>query len=1343
MIRRNPLSAGTNHSEPLYQASFTAMKGVDSSKAVTVPNVVDIAENLNVNSDGSMSLRKPLIIKRAYKAMYGAVEFKATAVHRLYDGKHTLVCYTNANETVHLIDVLNTIDGTSVPVKFVFEQYSNSEGIQIDLPKSGNITEITDVLDLSSSEFVNMSTSTLCSVRVNATNTRLTSIMFDADVLDYEYAKSLPRYAQITKSDGVFTILVKNPEMNTITTDTVRANDFNLTLDNAYSTRDVYNSNYAAIVGIQPYVYCASKDTPSKIDATYTEPSEHEDECVLSTPVRSRSMWDGALPPYNPLMIEPQIMLIQDSPATYYFNNNCGRIRISFNKFTLNGTPTVCSKRPYEVTVSIGWHEVDEDFENFIKYKVDGPGYKGDYVESYIGNRHDKTYIFSYADILGNASDGYYVVCDSAPVIAHLIGFPDGNVDTYSEYRLRTTANTLGTNAGVDTYRYTVWVENYDGDVKGTTSFQITKPTSSNVYSVRGNGVFGITIDTIVTYKSELGEDSDMLTYRDSKEFTLFDTCFKNRDYNYNPDMLGITGGPFCPARHSIFRENYLTLLYRDPEDTGWVIRANGTLQSVVSEATLHSESVKLNVSATFQEHVKSIKTISEGSTSTGNVSMKVSSGQFEYSATTSLKVAPTPTKVPPYATLSFNAAFTRDSGFEDTYYNVSKSDVQLLNVYTADTDLPSNIQFLGVNVESDLVIHALEYPKLYMYNVSEITEKVQYPKFTMGNSLGAIENATVLLKAFTNFISKDNLEYYGVWEYTLDGVNWMPYYNISFKDYVNQDFLGTMRRILFEKQTTSNEGTVDTYYTVGVLINAESSKDNVFLPCYMEGDDGPIKPYEHPPGEDDRIDYVLPNRADVIVLQNLDEENAAIYCITPDVPIGSVQFRYTLCTVKEYTLEGESEGEDPERVPHHPSLKVDRILAQASIVPLIDGTWSFGDMDLGNATVGDKLYYNSHVYSYNHESFKNHVLCSDAGVLITPYSNTIDVNTVSDSVVTTLVPWRNYLIAATNDSVHLINQTSEGAFVKTVCTYVGIPTKYRRTCKAILNGVVFMSGTKFYTLYPSTTSGDESILNLNEISHPINHILDSLDLDDTPYDIFSMSTERKYYTFIPYDTYTYSVVYDYDLKVWYSNKYDGVRFTDYSIDNLNAITMYGVCDGVLTEYYFEKNLKDVYPNFINDWGIESFSSVPHGDFLTIESITPPAEGGFPNPESIHFILDSGQRTDNISLTRKFVESKFLLATLNSKAAANLTVDVYIDGNPYKTRLKGDGIVFKEIPDDVITLGDESTSDGSDVYNAISQAYLRYSGKGKTIRHVIEGKSLYNFKLYEVFYRYRPMPNKQ
>jgi hypothetical protein len=141
------------------------------------------------------------------------------------------------------------------------------------------------------------------------------------------------------------------------------------------------------------------------------------------------------------------------------------------------------------------------------------------------------------------------------------------------------------------------------------------------------------------------------------------------------------------------------------------------------------------------------------------------------------------------------------------------------------------------------------------------------------------------------------------------------------------------------------------------------------------------------------------------------------------------------------------------------------------------------------------------------------------------------------------------------------------------------------------------------------------------------------------------------------------------------------------------------------------------------------------GDVLEKTVVTP-----------IQFYVDSGQKTDNISLTKQFVETKIIASTLEPKDSFKLDVRIDIDGNLFirHVDLNTDGALIRDNPNQVITLGTTSeVSDITDTFNTMRQMFLRYSGKGKTIRHIISGESLYKFKIYELFYRYKILNVKQ
>ena len=1318
MIRRYTSGTGLSHSEPLHQASFTAVRGVDSSKAVTVPNVVNRLENLTVNSDGSVSVRKPLIVKKEYASDINGKRLSANAVIPLYTSGYSAVVYIDGTYTYLSIE-----NGAGECSRIVFYgepvDYSNPFTVRVTtVTDNAFIYDVSDLFDLSTVNYINVSSETILgNLTVNLFNDLVSPWMFNPDVQSEMDATKSPRYLVIKKDDSdTFKVTIKTSEINTLTSGSDLVLDPNLTLDTAYATRDMYDSSYTSIDGIVPYVYCSSDDVPSKVDShnisegAYKETFEHTFES-------KSTYWQSILPPYNPLVIEflsnmNVFSVAMSANDSEYFMRYGGAAKIWLNKFKFSDTHTnslsdvmeVCAAKPSKVHVQVFAHFLNDSYT----LHVDSLGTLETGANIILNYSTDGT--ASSIQIEGDASTGYWVTLTDLPVAQHLLGVH--GTGTLSEHTIYLSDSDNSTDTNNKTVAGTIYCPTYPG-------FRPQYRLHSNTYdskygwTFKGVGLYHIELVVTVEYRVA-GEDANTVRYNSSVMFGL--NTLAGSTYS-----VPGTGGYLrrcLDSSKSLVGANYPALIHSGTS----VFEGNVLYTQNVNSELFADKSALLKLNTTFEERILSKRNDYETKIINNKYPQKtptvtVPRGVFDKKANFNIVLntqAPTP-----YNTLSADVVI-HDSASE--LYRETVSDIKY-NIVAHTTELNSNTY--KVTVPSTLHVSSITYPLLQNYSVRALTERVFYPKFQIASTLGSSLDCTVLLKAFMNLQNPDDLEYYGVWEYSTDGVDWKSWYDLNRLEAFG--FSGVFKTVDLPKYTIeedSNIGnhvsTVEAHSAVGVKFTARSPDDVLY--AFYDGNKAPTKSLND-------VAYIVPMRADVLILQSLQSSDADKFCIAEDIPIDSIQIRFTVVTLpvgtnKEYKVL------DTQFYTPDPGLR-----------------WEFASSLFGNAILGEKLYHRNKIYSYNHDSFGCAVLSSSVKSFITPLSEVIDISSSAKDVVTSLISWRNYLIAFTEHGAHLITPSDTGAFIKTITTYIGVPQQDRRTCKALLNGVVFKSGPKFYTLYPNASSGDESILNLNEISHPINHILEQL--PDTDCDTFSISTERKYYTFIPYKDYkdykdyTYSVIYDYDLKVWCVGKYEGVRLTGYSMDGLNDITVYGICNGILTEYYFDKELSEAYPNIADDWDVD-YDSIPYGDYLTEASLTPPpARTELPKPEAIHFELDSGQRTDNISLTRKFVESKFILATLNSKPAANIDVDVYIDGSPYKTHLKGDGIVFKDSPDDIITLGDDNPSDESNVYNTLSQVYLRYSGKGKTIRHVITGDSLYNFKLYEVFYRYRPMPNKQ
>jgi hypothetical protein len=224
----------------------------------------------------------------------------------------------------------------------------------------------------------------------------------------------------------------------------------------------------------------------------------------------------------------------------------------------------------------------------------------------------------------------------------------------------------------------------------------------------------------------------------------------------------------------------------------------------------------------------------------------------------------------------------------------------------------------------------------------------------------------------------------------------------------------------------------------------------------------------------------------------------------------------------------------------------------------------------------------------------------------------------------------------------------------------------------------------------------------------------------------------------------TLCLSYDYNTRVWTKTEYP-VQFTKHIVNNLTDIVLFGQnSEGAFCEYYYNKTFAEAYGKDVG---------APYGDVL-VES-----ENGILNDietygsdnstlvvTPISFGLDTGQKAEAIVTTKQFVETKFVLATLDKADAFPMQLTVHIDGDPH--------IITRDISTDAAFWKDSSAkgvlnttfsglSDKSDTFNVLRQLVVRYSGKGKSIRHILEGQSLSNFKLYETYIRYKLLNVKQ
>ena len=470
--------------------------------------------------------------------------------------------------------------------------------------------------------------------------------------------------------------------------------------------------------------------------------------------------------------------------------------------------------------------------------------------------------------------------------------------------------------------------------------------------------------------------------------------------------------------------------------------------------------------------------------------------------------------------------------------------------------------------------------------------------------------------------------------------------------------------------------------------------------------------------------EYTLKQRPDCLILSSTEESILDF----------SSTYKCTLVSLKDLPEEPSNS------VLQEAEYQLDYVIGEI-VYYFKHNTFNPSEAVFENPNKGNTVYWNHAIYSYGNGLGSN-IYVSNPDSAVFPISRIIDLGTYQSSPVYKLVPWRNYLLAFTENSVHLIQEQDVGFTTKVINTSIGVSEQDANTCVSILNGVLFKSGSKIYTLIPNYSSGDETILNIAEVSKPIEHILESITYHSV-YKPFAFTTFESYYLFIPNgsnDT-THCLKYDYSRKLWTYYEYPVLIFK-YEILNVSDVRLFAIIKDsiadIVVEYYFEKEPEDV------------SDTQYYGDYLTTKKIDPDLEDGVDNKEyqvtPIEFYLDSGQKTDNISLTKQFVESKIIVATLSNKDNFSMDVRIDIEGNTFKRHidLNTDGALLRSSADDVLTLGSNTDfTENQDTFNVMRQMFLRYAGKGKTIRHIISGQSLYKFKIYETFYRYKILNVKQ
>lgn len=602
---------------------------------------------------------------------------------------------------------------------------------------------------------------------------------------------------------------------------------------------------------------------------------------------------------------------------------------------------------------------------------------------------------------------------------------------------------------------------------------------------------------------------------------------------------------------------------------------------------------------------------------------------------------------------------------------------------------------------------------------VADITESKKKVRPRIVSAVAKNTVGTVYLKAF-GALPKPGTEFYAAWFKSKDGITWTNLLENTTGDRI---YVRELSDTYVPRTTVEGTNSVAPTYQTNVYLpfKAESIYDDWFVRRKNNG-----------------VTVDIPNRID-LVLGSKDDSGV----------FEAVQYRFKIVTVTPIT-KADPEYDNTQGAPET-QYRATATVDQADYTPVVKDDFEFFEIEFGNTVYGKKLYYKKALYSYGDEKFFNNIFVSDIDSFITPLYNVIDLDTYTADSVTCLVPWRDYLVSATSNAVYLHSKIDGGFLTKTVNTSIGISESDSRCCKAVLNGILFKSGPKVYQLYPNLYSGDDSTLNLTEISKAVEDILEEYaDLVDSfvaevqelrpgyvyEYSPFAFSTSSEYILMLPKGMWantasnfriwnTLCLRYDYTSKLWTVCTYPTV-LVDYKILSLDDIRLFGTEGGDCVEYRFdaEPTEYDANGNFIG-----------YGDVMSDGRVSP-----------IDFVWDTGQKTDNIAVSKQFVESKLMFATEDLLESFPMELKVHIDGDPHVTTLDvNTDAPFWKTSDSVgvantafrLSLDDTSSS------KVLRQLIVRYSGKGRSIRHILKGSATSNFRLYETYVRYKTLNVKR
>lgn len=630
---------------------------------------------------------------------------------------------------------------------------------------------------------------------------------------------------------------------------------------------------------------------------------------------------------------------------------------------------------------------------------------------------------------------------------------------------------------------------------------------------------------------------------------------------------------------------------------------------------------------------------------------------------------------------------------------------------------------------------------------------------------------STVVLKAFITTDTTNGI-YYCCWERSLDGVVWetCPEFTNKFsaEEHPDVSFLQTttlkvsdLTSSEFEKMFNEAEGNLETvgrYVVEKQVVELRGAGTDDTNPDYYASTSR------------------LQHRPDVL-----------------EIPYSNLKYKYRFQIYLKYQNNNRPYYSDPNDT-------TEAFLVSTTgtyYLPYSESAVFVEDLAKEREAIfNGKILFDEDTASYKFFT-KNRIYYTDPNSFILKVLNTLEFN----HPITSVINYRRYMLVFTTHSIHLIyNSDGVNYGMKTISNNLGLPEADAQTPLVILNSIYFKSGTQIYKLTPNLYASSDDILNIQIVSLNINNLVNDLVTRNTETSNFAYSDSVTYRVFIPFNnSETYCLIYYIAKKIWTIQKYP------IALHNSNILAMdEAYVQSNKAIYHFKDNVEDllesiriqdltnigakasddtVYLNigvsYTNQYfeNIKAqlaygnstyttinadlvYSKIPYCDFQekTVMQLYEWANNeatsiiadnlvDYSDLEisPIEFKIDFGQKSSNYALDKQFLESKFIFATLHPKDMFPVDLDISTDGyqKPLHYDCNTDSPFWKNAYNEIGSLNTNFGDDSSDYDGILRQLIVKYSGKGKTIRHIISGTSKYRFKFISLDTRYRIIPNKQ